>query len=133
MIHNIYRCAEIRDFRMQGTNASLVLLGRGRIILDECVDLGPPTMVKVRKFIHPKPDMDDMTFKAYANEVFSYSRKLAADNPILNDYLSHFLQNHEQGNPIYFADFAGGLTTENRDLQQQVFLVNSYQSLVVGV
>lgn len=89
--------------------------------------MGPPTMVKVRKFIHPKPDMDDMTFKAYANEVFSYSRKLAADNPILNDYLSHFLQNHEQGNPIYFADFAGGLTTENRDLQQQVFLVSSYQ------
>lgn len=118
----IPRCAEIRDFHMQGTNASIILLGRNRIRIEECIEQGPPTLVKVSKMIHSKPDLDDVTLKAYANEVFSYSRRLAAENPILNEYFTHFLQNHEQGNPVYYADFAGGLTTENRDLQQRVFL-----------
>lgn len=105
---------------MQGTNASIVLLGRNRIRLTECINMGPPTMVKVKKYINPPLDLDEITMKAYANEVFSYSKKLGHDNTILAEYLTHFLANHEEGNPVYFADFAGGLTTENRKLQQRV-------------
>ena len=31
-----------------------------------------------------------------------------------------FMQRREPDNPLYFADFAGGLTLENRELQQKV-------------
>lgn len=105
---------------MQGTIANLVLLGRNRIKMDNLVSLGPPTMAKVHKIVHSNPDFDEVTYKAYANELFRYSRQLVVDNPMLNDYMTQFLHSHEPNNPVYFADFAGGLTIDNRELQQRV-------------
>ena len=63
---------------------------------------------------------------AYANEIFSYTQLIAAANPILNEYLTLFMQRRETDNPLYFADFAGGLTMEHRELQQKLLESRSY-------
>ena len=122
----ICRCAELQDIRMIGTNASIVLLGRSRISIRECIQLGPPTLVKVDRIPPPVNDLDEVTINAYSNEIFSYTQLIAASNSILGEYLTLFMQRRETDNPLYFADFAGGLTLENRELQQQLLESRSY-------
>ena len=40
------------------------------------------------------------------------------------------MQRRELDNPLYFADFAGGLTGEHRDLQQRLLASQSYPCLL---
>ena len=122
----ICRCAELQDIRMVGTNASIVLLGRSRISIKECVQLGPPTLIKANRIPPPVNDLDEVTINAYSNEIFSYTQLIAASNSILSEYLTLFMQRRETDNPLYFADFAGGLTLENRELQQRLLESRSY-------
>ena len=106
--------------RLIGSNASIVLLGRSRIQIKECVQMGPPTIIKAFRIPPPKNDLDDITMNAFSNEIFSYTQLIASSNPIINEYLTMFMQRREPDNPLYYADFAGGLTLENRELQQKV-------------
>lgn len=122
----ISRCAELQDIRMVGTNASVILLGRSRISIKDCVQLGPPTLIKADRIPPPVNDLDEVTMNAYANEIFSYTQLIAASNPILNEYLTLFMQRRETDNPLYFADFAGGLTMEHRELQQKLLESRSF-------
>ena len=106
---------------MAGANTCITLLGRCRISIKECIDLGPPTLITANRVPPPVNDLDDITMTAYTNELFSYIQKLLASNPIIND-LKRFIQQRETNNLLYLADYAGGLTVENRDLQQKVAL-----------
>ena len=57
---------------MVGTNASVILLGRSRISIKECIQLGPPTLIKADRIKPPVNDLDEVTLTAYTNEIFSY-------------------------------------------------------------
>ena len=116
--------ATIRDIKIEGTVANVVFVGKHRIRLEECVELGPPTLVKVNKIHHNSHTFDDVTFKAMENEVFNYTRMLTKNNPVLNDFKDHFLMNHEQHNPFYFVDFVGCLATADRTSLQRVFILS---------
>ena len=116
----IHRFAEIQSFQMTGTNASILFLGRSRIQIKECVQVGPPTLIKAKPLTLLMHDLDDVTMGAYMNEISSYTRLVSSMNPILGDYLGMFMQRHEIDNPLYLADYAGGLSLESRELQQKL-------------
>lgn len=113
-------CAELHDVTTVGSTVKIMLLGRGRIKIKECVQMGPPTIIKAIRIPPPENDLDEITMKALSNEIFSYTQLITSSNSIINDYLSRFMQCREPDNPLYFADFAGGLPLDNRELQQKV-------------
>ena len=114
-------CAEFRDLRMTGNSASLIVSGLARIRIDSMVEKGPPMIVKASKLPYLSENLDEITMKAYSNELLSYVDLLMAQNPLYKQLFASFEKEYSGSrDPLYLANLAGYMPFAKREDLQKV-------------
>ncbi|CBK19616.2 uncharacterized protein [Blastocystis hominis] len=124
--HFTFSCAEFRDLRMTGNSASLIVSGLARIRIDSMVEKGPPMIVKASKLPYLSENLDEITMKAYSNELLSYVDLLMAQNPLYKQLFASFEKEYSGSrDPLYLANLAGYMPFAKREDLQKLLEASS--------
>ena len=118
-IYKVGCFAQVHSMVKSDVGTQLLLLGHRRINIDEFINIGPPTNVKVSHWKKSQMNVITPAIKAYSNELVAAARELIKLNPLAQEHMQQWVSRIELSDPFKLADFAAAMTTaDGHDLQK---------------
>ena len=126
--------AQVHSMVKSDIGTQLLLLGHRRINIDEFINIGPPTNVKVTHWKRSQVNVISPAIKAYSNELVAAARELIKLNPLAQEHMQQWVSRIELSDPFKLADFAAAMTTaDGHDLQKVLECADPEERLALAL